>query len=278
MAKMIGFGAMTGDHLLGEGALGGEAEEDVGADGGLLQGAEVGVGGEELLVRVHPLDAPLVDDPLGVAHDHVVRLDAEGDGELGAGVGRGAGAVDDDADILDLLADEVEGVEQGGRGDDGGAVLVVVEDRDVHGLLQLFFDVEALGGLDVLQVDAAEGRLQELAGLDDLVRILGLELDVEDVDVGEALEEDPFPLHDRLARQRAEIAEAEDGGAVGDDRHQVPLGGVVVGIVRILFDRQAGLGDAGGIGEGEVFRGLARFGRGDLDLSFTPHGVIFEGS
>ena len=99
----------AGDHLGGEGALGREAEQDVGAGGGLFQGAEVGVGGKELLVRVHPFGAPLVDDPLGVAHDHVVRLDPQGDGQLGAGVGRGAGAVDDDADVLDLLADQHAG-------------------------------------------------------------------------------------------------------------------------------------------------------------------------
>ena len=111
--------------------------------------------------------------------------------------------------------------------------------------MRVFLDVEALRGLDVLQVDAAEGRLQQLAGLDDLIRILGVELDVEDVDVGKALEEDPFPLHDRLAGQGAEVAEAQDGGAVGDDRHQVALGGVLVGILGILLDRQAGLGNAG---------------------------------
>ena len=139
----------------------------------------------------------------------------------------------------------MQGVDQGGGGDDGGAVLVVVEDRDVHGLLEGLLDVEALRGLDVLQVDAAEGRLQQLAGLDDLVRILGVEFDVEDVDVGKALEEDALAFHDRLAGQGAEVAEAQDGGAVGDDRHQVALGGVLVGVLGVLLDRQAGLGHAG---------------------------------
>ena len=57
-------------------------------------------------------------------------------------------------------------------------------------LRSVFFDVEALRRLDVFQVDAAEGGLEDLAGADDFVRILGVELDVEDVDIGEALEED----------------------------------------------------------------------------------------
>ena len=39
-----------------------------------------------------------------------------------------------DLHVIDALADEVERVEERGRGDDGRAVLVVVEDRDRHPL------------------------------------------------------------------------------------------------------------------------------------------------
>ena len=84
------------------------------------------------------------------------------------------------------LLDNFQRVEQRGGRDDRRAVLVVVEDGDVHRLLERFFDVEALGGLDILEVDAAEGRLQELAALDDFVGILSVEFDIEDVDIGEA--------------------------------------------------------------------------------------------
>ena len=48
-------------------------------------------------------------------------------------------------------------VDQAGGGDDGGAVLVVVEDRDVHQFAQPLLDDEAVGRLDVLEIDAAEG-------------------------------------------------------------------------------------------------------------------------
>ena len=53
--------------------------------------------------------------------------------------------------------------------DDGGAVLVVVEHRDVEQLLQALLDLEALGRGDVLEVDAAEHRGDALDRLDDLV-------------------------------------------------------------------------------------------------------------
>ena len=150
------------------------------------------------------------------------------------------------------MSDDFQGVDQRRAGDDGGAVLVVVEDRDVHGLLQFLLDVETLGRLDVLQVDAAEGRLEQLAGLDDLVRIFRVELDVEDVDVGKAFEEDPLAFHDRLPGQGARFAQPEDRGAVGDHRHQIALGGVLVGILGVLCDFQTGLRDPGRVCQGQV--------------------------
>ena len=100
-------------------------------------------------------------------------------------------------------------------------MLVVVEDRNVHPRAELALDLEAFGGLDVLQVDGAEGGLQ---GGDDLDQRSGsrlLDLDVEDVDAGEFLEEDRLALHHRLRGERADIAEAQHGGAVGDDRDHV---------------------------------------------------------
>ncbi len=84
--------------------------------------------------------------------------------------------------------------------DDGGAVLVVVEDRDVHPLAASFSDDEALGRLDVLQVDRAEGGLQRDDDLDQLVGIGLVQFDVEAVDIGEFLEQDRLALHHRLGR------------------------------------------------------------------------------
>ena len=57
--------------------------------------------------------------------------------------------------------------------------------------------------------------------VDELVDVLGVDLEVDGIDVGEALEQDRLAFHHRLGGQRAEIAEAEDGGAVGDDGDHV---------------------------------------------------------
>ena len=155
-------------------------------------------------------------------------------------------------------------------------MLVVVEDRDVEALDQPLLDLEALGRADVLEVDAAEGRRDQLAGADDLVGVRARDLDVEDVDVGEALEQDALALHHRLAGERPEVAEAEHGRAVRDHGDQVALGRVAVDVLGIAGDLEAGLGDAGAVGQGEVGRGHRWLGWNDLDLPGAPLGVVFE--
>ena len=116
---------------------------------------------------------------------------------------------------------EVHGVDHAGGGDDGGAVLVVVEDGNVHQFAQALLDDEALRRLDVLEIDAAERRPEKSHGVDEFVGVFGVDFEIDGIDVGEALEQHRLAFHHRLGGERAEIAEAENGGAVGDDGDQV---------------------------------------------------------
>jgi hypothetical protein len=151
-----------------------------------------------------------------------------------------------------LATRDLAGVDQAGGGDDRGAVLVVVEDRDVEFRAQLALDDEALGGLDVFKVDAAPRGADGAHAVDEFLRVLLVDLDVDGIDVSEAFEQDGLAFHDRLGRHWAKIAEAEDGRAVGDDGHHVALGGVVVGQLLVLRDGEHGDGDARRIGQRQV--------------------------
>ncbi len=103
---------------------------------------------------------------------------------------------------------------------------------------------------------------------------LAVDLDVEDVDVGEALEEHALALHHRLAGERADVAEAEHGGAVGHHRDEVALGGVLVGELGVLGDLETRLGHAGRVGQRKVALRRAGLGRHDLDLAVSFSGVV----
>ena len=173
----------------------------------------------------------------------------------------------DELGVFDVAAGEVERVDQAGGRDDRGAVLVVMEDRDVHQFAQALLDDEALRRLDVFQVDAAEARAEIAHAIDELVGILGVDLQIDRIDVGEALEQHRLAFHHGLGGERAEIAEAEDRGAVGDDGDEVALRGVVVGEARILGDGQHRHGDARRIGERQVALRRHRLGGDDLELA-----------
>ena len=128
--------------------------------------------------------------------------------------------------------------------DDGRAVLVVVEDRDVEALLQPALDLEAARRADVLEVDAAVRRGDARHGVDDLVDVGGVEADRHAVDAAELLEQQRLALHHGQRGERADVAEAEHRRAVGDDEDRVGLPGVAPRQRRVGGDRRRHPADA----------------------------------
>src|SRR5215218_428823 len=250
----------------------GEAEKEVGpGDGfGEIAGPALGVGilGEPPLGLVEVL-ASLMHDALRVASDEV--LHACGYHDLGACHPRSANTVHDYAEIFHLLADELEGVDQGGQHHDGRAVLVVVKDGDVKVFLQAFFDLEAPRGRDVLQVYTAERRRQILHGLDDRVRVLRVEADRERVDVRELFEERRLALHHRHRGPRPNVPKTEDGRTVRDYGDRIALDGEVEGPLGITGYRPADARYTGRIHHREVVPGADLELGADLDLATQVH-------
>ena len=209
------------DHVGREHAVGRATQEHIGILHGIAEGAVGGVLRVARLGLVIAARAAQVDHALGVADEHVLAADAQAHHDVQAGQRRGAGAGDHDLDRADVLAHQFQAVEQRGGRDDRRAVLVVVEHGDVEAIAQLLLDVEALGGLDVLEVDAAERGLHGGDDLDQLVGVALGQLDVEHIDASELLEQAALAFHHRLGGQRADVAQAQHGGAVGDDADQV---------------------------------------------------------
>ena len=155
-------------------------------------------------------------------------------------------------------------------------MLIVVKHRDLHPRLELCLDLEALRTLDVLEIDAAECRLQRRDRLDHALDGVGGDFDVEHVDAGEFLEQNRLALHHRFRRQRPDIAEAENRGAVRDhgdqigaDRQRGRLGG-------IGGNRRAGGRDPRRIGQRQVALIGERLDRLDLKLARPRQAVISQ--
>ncbi|MDQ1038326.1 hypothetical protein QFZ75_004742 [Streptomyces sp. V3I8] len=189
-------------------------------------------------------------DTVDVGHDGV--LDARGDQQFQDGSTGRARAGHDDADVAGRLAGHTQRVGQRGEHDDRRAVLVVVEDGDVEGLAQAGLDLEAARGRDVFQVDAGEAGGDRLDDLHDRVGVLGVQAQRPRVDAREALEEGRLALHHRQGGLGADVAEAQDGRAVGDDRDGVALDGQAPGVLGVLRDRHAHPGHTGRVDHREV--------------------------
>ena len=93
---------------------------------------------------------------------------------------------------------------------------------------------------------------------DDLVGVLRVQADRPGVDPAELLEQDRLALHHGQRRLRADVAEAEHRGAVGDDGDRVLLDGQVPDLLGVVGDRAADARDAGRVGHREVVARLQR--------------------
>ncbi len=111
----------------------------------------------------------------------------------------------------------------------------------------------------------------QLDGADDLLGVLRVEADRERVDAGELLEQAALALHHRHRRARADVAEPEHRGAVGDDGDGVALDRVLEGAILVVGDRQAHAGDARGVGHREIVARLQRVLVVLLDLAADVH-------
>ncbi len=151
-----------------------------------------------------------------------------------------------------------------------------MEDRNGHALAQPLLDLEALRRLDVLEIDAAEGGLQRCHGVDEAGDVRLGHLDVEDVDVGELLEEHRLALHHRLGGQRPDVAQPQHSRAVGDDAHEIGAGRVFRHQQGIRMDGLGHRRNAWRIGQRHVALVAQRLGGANFQLSRLRFGMVDE--
>ena len=255
------------NHCRGHRPLGRHAKENVSALHGLFQRAKVGFHRMGRFPLVHAFGATLIDHALGVTSDAVVVLRAHGFQQFDTSDPRSARAIQHDLAVFDLLARDMQRVDQTGGADHGGAVLVVVEHRNIHLLFQGLFDDETLGRLDVLKVDATKGRTHQLHRLDEFIRVFSVEFDVDRVHICKAFEQNRLTFHHRLGAQRAKVAQTQNRGPVRDHRNKVALVGIVIGGRRVFGDGFTGNRHTRRIGQRQVALGRHRHARLNLELA-----------
>ena len=270
--RLVGHAA---DHFTRQDVALRKAHEHVGALHGVFERFDVGAVGRKEGLRFGKALAVFADHALAVAHHEVFLLETQRQVESRAGASGCTRTVHHHFHVTDALARDFDGVEQARRRNDGRTVLVVVHHGDVEFGLQRVFDFEAFRSLDVFEVDAAERRGDSLHDLDELLRVFFVDFDIENVDTGVNLEQERLAFHHRLAREGADVTEAEHCGAVRNHGDEVALARVFVGEVIVLFDFQTGGGHTRRVSKSQVRLRAVRLGRHDFDLAGLTHGVIF---
>ncbi len=193
-----------------------------------------------------------MNKPLGIKHINMFTAHSQRHVELGAGNAGGPGPYNDDFHILQLAPRQLGGVQKGSAGNHRRSMLVVMKHGNTHLLPQAFFHHEAFRGLDILQVDGSESGLHGLDRLNQLFRFLHVQLNIKNVNIREHLEQNALAFHHRLGGIRPDIAQSQNGGAVGDHAYQVGASRIQGALRGILFDAETGFGHARRIGKSQI--------------------------
>jgi len=165
------------------------------------------------LLHLIEVAAASVDRSLGVTNDDVLDRDAgvgllaDAAEELGDGSAGSACAVDDDLDGAEVSFEKAASIDKGGKEDDGGSVLVIVEDGDAE-ILESFLDFKAARGGDVFEVNSSEDGGDSFDGFDDFLRVLGIETNGPSIDIGVFFKEESLAFHDGNGGTCADVSES----------------------------------------------------------------------
>ena len=177
-----------------------------------------------------------------------------------------------EADLPDDAALQVDarmalGADERGKHHHGGAVLVIVQHRLGQPRAQLLFDLEALGSGEVFELNGAEGAGDAADDVDHARRLGLLEQYRHAVDADQIGKQRGLAFHDRQPGERADVAEPEHRGAVGDDGDGAADCGEVPGRRGVVADGETYARHSGRV---DVAQYLARgdgHGRDGADLA-----------
>ena len=189
----------------------------------------------------------------------------------------GAGTHTDHLDVFDTLFLDFQRIDQTGTHHDGGTVLIIVEDRHIALLFKDALDLETLRRPDIFQVDTAKGAMDTHHSVDKGLGVFRVHFDIEHINTGKQLEQNPLAFHHRLGRQRTQIAKAQDGSAITDHGHQIALGSKAVGQLRLPGDLAHRFRHTRTIGQAQITAGCRRLGHLNADFPWPRFGVVFQG-
>ena len=160
-----------------------------------------------LFVRIHQLLAAFVDHTGEIGNKNIFNREAKINDQIQTGQRCRTSTRDHEFAFFQIFANDLETIHDRRTHDDGGAVLVIMKDRNLHPVTQLALDIETLGRLDVFEIDTTKGRLQRSDDVAEFVGIGLVDFDIKYIDTSKLFEQNALTFHHRLGGQRADIAQ-----------------------------------------------------------------------
>ena len=134
----------------------------------------------------------------GSASVHIYDIFASDDTDMSAdGSSGGTGSADDELDLVNLFAHELQRIEKRRRYDNCGSVLVVMKYGNCANFFKPAFYFKASRRGYILKIDSAEGIGDVFYRVYKFVRVLGRYAEGNSVNIGKLAEEEALAFHNR---------------------------------------------------------------------------------
>ena len=154
-------------------------------------------------------------------------------------VSSGTSTVYNDMSFLWLSACEFACINQTCKSDNSSSVLVIMEDRDIAALLQLFLDFKASWCRNIFKVNTAKCRSNVYYSFDDFFCVLCIKADRHSINVTKFFEKNSFSFHNRHSGMSTDITESKYSTSVRYNSDSVRLDSVLISCFFVLGNNLA---------------------------------------
>ncbi len=120
---------------------------------------------------IHRPFAPLVNRASAVTDDNIIGWNSHDFQQLNTSNRCGAGAIANNLDAFHVATGQVKRIDQTRSGNDGGAMLIIMENRNIQLVTKLLFNDKTFRCLDIFEVDSAKGWRHQLDRADKSIGI-----------------------------------------------------------------------------------------------------------
>ena len=188
-----------------------------------------------------------IDGTLTVCHDNILK--SHGNEKLNNSNSSSARSGSDDLNVLDVLSNNLQGIDHACQCDNSSTMLIIMENRNVTALFQLLLNLKTSWCRNILQVYPAKASCKKAYCLNDLIHILTANAKRNGIYVSKLFKQNTLTFHNRHTSFRANIAKSQNCSTVCYNSNCIPASGKLIAFINIFLNFKARLCNTWSIGK-----------------------------